>query len=612
MGLHSLSVVFALALLWPLNIYATGHNIKSDIDHLTDKCMRYRYHDLGNADITIDDVTTFCASQAIKTIDKSTQKSHLSEDAVLYILELYRKVLQRKTGSNDLHPSNRREVRTLTRSSWNSFVSRLNFLKTSMISRNLSRYDALSEMYTNLAVNSPSFLIQHRVFLLLAEEALGTSIPYWDVRIDQNMTNPTTCNMWTQEYFGSGFGKVVNGPFANWVSRDGPPLTRDIGNIGWLLSQDHFDQIMSLGSHHDILEPNRYPLNSLEFLGTGTKLWVKGWSNPLSSDPLDPVFIMIDAFIDYVWDMFWEKLQLNGIDPRNDYQSLNNLILDVFETSVLYNHKDRYDHSFLCKTCGRNFKKLCVGDKCKSTDNLPQPVYKMESLQALDAGSGKNEKHFGANYRVKTHHHRVKRNTQNVLDWGAIYDFFNRVREPRPVRSNRLTGPQRARAAIQAFGPLPIGRRFTSPFTDPRTRGDPLPTAPLRRRLKRGFYPMIIHRGIGRVGNYIRRFGPANVGPKFKSILTDIRTRGDVTKMSTKTLNPQKNGNKHAGINDYQIKHRFGPANVGPKFKSILTDIRTRGDPTHMSTKDLNPQKNGSKHAGINDYQIKHRIPQEK
>lgn len=175
-------------------------------------------------------------------------------------------------------------------------------------------------------------------------------------------------------------------------------------------------------------------------------------------------------------------------------------------------------------------------------------------------------------YNEMKYNHRSKRNTNNVLDWEAIYDFFIRLRQstlaarnnrplsPQLITNNRLTstpvvpngrltGPQRARAAIAAIGPLPIGRRFTSPFTDPRTRGDPLPIGPLRRRQRRGFYPLIQHRINGQFKDLHRKIGDPTKA-KFKSILTDARTKAEP--MLMKTFNPLANQLK--GVNALQIK----------------------------------------------------------
>ncbi|XP_060075285.1 uncharacterized protein LOC132554974 [Ylistrum balloti] len=495
------------------------HDKQNDLNRLTDQCVRFRDKNLAFTDITIDDVTNFCVSQAMKTIQRRTQKYDFSTPVTLYILELYRKMLQRNTGSNSLRPLKRREI-----------------------TPNMSRYDALTELYISLANDSPAFLIQHRTFLLLVEEALERHLPYWDIRIDQNMSDPKTSIIWTPEYFGDGLGTVVTGQFSNWMSRNGLPLSREIGKIGTLFSQEHFDHIMSLQNHYDILEPNKFPQNSLEFLSTGTKLWVKGLSTSADRFTLDPVVIMIDAFIDYVWESFWKQLEVNSIDPRDDYEGQNDLDLDIFEKNVLYNHRDMYDHSLPCKSCDTNIENVCKEAKCQVKDNVLLPTKK-------------TTKTHETTFHIGTKNHRVKRNTNNVLNWDAIYDFFNRLRSSRLVMRNRLTGPQRARAAIAAIGPLPIGQRFTSPFTDPRTRGDPLPTGPLRSRLRRGFYPVPRPRGgTQNVLDYKQKIRNQNVGAQFKSILTDVRTK--VNPLLIKTFKPGANQIKHEGINDFQMKHK--------------------------------------------------------
>lgn len=345
------------------------------------------------------------------------------------------------------------------------------------------------------------------------------------------MADPTSSILWTPKYFGIGIGPVVNGPFANWSASDGSKLIRNIGSAGFLFKQEFFDQILSRTRHRDVVEPTRFPQYSLEFYCTELLLWVEGTRSYEDARLADPVVFTIHAYIDYVWGLFMDQLRTHNTNPVIDYYKGDNLNEDMFEMGILYDPRTVYEAAPICPLCSNSQDLVCATDTCLSR-NASDVMVGENTLAYSDLSSIHsliNQAHSFINQKRELRHFRYKRNSDRMKAITAFYrrmlhTFISSSRR-RGLRHRGLSGPQRAHAAIAVTGPLPIGQRFESPITDIRTRGDRLPTTPLRRRGQ--WNTGIGLRGPERAKAFVNKFGPLPIGNKFISPFTDPRTRGD-------------------------------------------------------------------------------------
>ncbi|KAK6979565.1 tyrosinase-like protein 2 [Biomphalaria glabrata] len=89
-----------------------------------------------------------------------------------------------------------------------------------------------------------------KVTLSLYETALrqvdpNICIPYWDSTRDNELPNPYSSSIWSNEYMGTPRGPVIAGPFAGWRLPNGIQLTRNTGVDGQLLSVTNVQNILS-------------------------------------------------------------------------------------------------------------------------------------------------------------------------------------------------------------------------------------------------------------------------------------------------------------------------------------------------------------------------------
>ncbi|XP_069112914.1 uncharacterized protein [Argopecten irradians] len=214
----------------------------------------------------------------------------------------------------------RREIRSLSRREWVDFVNRINQLKRTPVGLS-NRYDALADahrMAVPIAHNGPNFLGWHRLIIALLEQALGIAIPYWDCRLDFYMPRPTESIVWTDAFFGPGFGEVRSGPFANWVTPTGTPLIRNIGSAGSLINEDMVANVMSRVDINDVTEPSAGPF-TFERIHNAPHVWIDGQMASSETTAYDPVFFVLHAFIDYLWSLFRHRQRLAGINPATAY-----------------------------------------------------------------------------------------------------------------------------------------------------------------------------------------------------------------------------------------------------------------------------------------------------
>ncbi|XP_069135301.1 tyrosinase-like protein 2 [Argopecten irradians] len=337
----------------------------------------------------------------------------------------------------------RKEVRMLSRSEWRRFTNRLNILKRPVRlpgGNSFIPYDIISDIHRSdvnidAAHGGPSFLGWHRVYLLLLEAAIGMPVPYWDSRLDYDMTEPTDSVLWSDKFFGPGFGVVDSGPFAGWITADNISLVRNIGSGGSLISDAMFNDILRYTRHDPVVEPTQGRSISIERIHAGPHVWVDGQLSSLQTASQEPVFFLHHSFVDYIWYVFRKQMRDAGnINPASDYPNKGptshrpqeNMIpfgnlRNIQGYSDFLESLTRYQTSPTCPSCGRSKDLECdrTINRCKSKARR-SPVITSDA----DAPSGRR----------------------------------------------------------RAMGPIYLGRKFQSQHTDRRTRGDALRFLPLIRR----------------------------------------------------------------------------------------------------------------------------------
>ncbi|XP_033754705.1 tyrosinase-like protein 1 [Pecten maximus] len=309
------------------------------------ECYKYQTKNIDYTEKPSQEINMLCITKYLYQTAHLRPQRQVTNQTIAYVGELMRKVISKheKKGHRSKRQGFpgasimgvRREIRTLSRREWETFVFRLNQLQQPILTPGqppFVPYYAIAEMHLPPAIiqaahNGPSFLGWHRIYLLLLEEALGMPIPYWDSRLDFRMPQPTDSVIWTPEFFGEGFGSVASGPFGGWPripTPDRVPLVRNIGNDGSLVSDSAVNAIMSAYSHFDVSEPAPLPQMTFEAIHNAVHVWIDGQMSGISTSPQDPIFFMHHAFIDYLWSMFRNILRNSGVNPENDYPRKGN------------------------------------------------------------------------------------------------------------------------------------------------------------------------------------------------------------------------------------------------------------------------------------------------
>ncbi|KAJ8313777.1 hypothetical protein KUTeg_008338 [Tegillarca granosa] len=270
----------------------------------------------------------------------------------------------------------------------------------------------------------------------LRQENRLVTIPYWDSSLDYDMEEPHLSILWTSRFFGNGRGRVNTGPFV-WTTGQGEDLIRNIGSSGTLISREFFNRVLSRTSHSEITN-SRNRQFWLEGYHNGPHVWVDGQMSLLDSAAEDPVFWLHHCFIDYWWQKFMDQQLALGVNPYNDYPNVQGghsatSLMDPFNitnragySQYWYNNFYRYEDSPTCTRRNRN----CYSRFLDCNTRLERCVSKTQQ---------------GARGQLPT-------------------SSVSRVSSSSNLNSVMPT--------------LRMGRRFQSPFTDPRTTGQPLRQAP--------------------------------------------------------------------------------------------------------------------------------------
>uniref|UniRef100_A0A0R3RSJ5 Tyrosinase_Cu-bd domain-containing protein n=1 Tax=Elaeophora elaphi TaxID=1147741 RepID=A0A0R3RSJ5_9BILA len=243
-------------------------------------------------------------------------------------------------GGQILQRAVRKEIRMLTDDERERFFNAVRQLKAS------GEYNRLANIHRKEASGSgahsgPSFLLWHREFIKRMEIALrlidpSVALPYWDSTLDQHLSVPRDSIMWSPLLMGESdsSGRVINGPFARFVTLEGhPTLIRHLGKEGHLLTNQNINTVYEQETIEGILAytaPTQacpYPPNfsALEYYHASVHIWVGGDMKPPTTSANDPVFFLHHSFIDFIFEN-WRQMHQNRI------QRLSNAYTDFMYT----------------------------------------------------------------------------------------------------------------------------------------------------------------------------------------------------------------------------------------------------------------------------------------
>ena len=144
--------------------------------------------------------------------------------------------------------------------------------------------------------------------------------------------------VFSDEFFGNGQRQVVTGPFANWsipefgefnnaqflfrdLDRFGSPVNIRAANLMFYGTNSlSHDQVCVLGTGQDVIIVDGFTRNvTIEREHDFVHGWVGGVMSRVASSPYDPVFWFHHTYIDYMWELFRQKMRRFGRDPTSDY-----------------------------------------------------------------------------------------------------------------------------------------------------------------------------------------------------------------------------------------------------------------------------------------------------
>ena len=82
-----------------------------------------------------------------------------------------------------------------------------------------------------------------------------------------------------------------------------------MGRDGQLFTREGIESVMSRNTYEEILNPDQDPQYSLEFHHGGAHVFVGGDMERLDTAAYDIVFFLHHAFVDYIWEMFRDKVR---------------------------------------------------------------------------------------------------------------------------------------------------------------------------------------------------------------------------------------------------------------------------------------------------------------
>ena len=149
------------------------------------------------------------------------------------------------------------------------------------------------------------------------------AIPYWDATLDQPLPEPRESVLFSEHLIGNDNGKVKNGPYKNYrvipeCNQYGRYLTRELvanpeGGV-FLYSNEDIKYVMDKRKVKDLMVP--YDTKFEDDHGAA-HVFVGGHMKDLTCAGNDPIFWMLHAFIDCVWEDF--RIGSQRTDPELEY-----------------------------------------------------------------------------------------------------------------------------------------------------------------------------------------------------------------------------------------------------------------------------------------------------
>ncbi|KAH3771304.1 hypothetical protein DPMN_172618 [Dreissena polymorpha] len=295
---------------------------------------------------------------------------------------------EKKFGKN-LPPSGyrvRRDIRVLSVTERHKLFRAFNVLYKTGV---LARFGRLHGIQTLRKHSGASFLPWHRVFTAAVEEKLReidpeVSLPYWDFTMDTYLPLPSESIMWSSCFVGNGNGTVLEGPFRNMYGGLNTLIERDIAQNGTrLINKDDIDKLMGLCFYANITtgnDPNYHQkVNNLEVLHDGVHDWVGGDMSYGEYASYDPVFFMIHAFIDYIWEQFRRRQSSSmcSVDVEKDYREPKDYAVDNVPGHAPWDEMHGFEYLQNHDGLWRNWTTAVYGyepapkcPKCGNSENL--------------------------------------------------------------------------------------------------------------------------------------------------------------------------------------------------------------------------------------------------
>jgi len=185
-------------------------------------------------------------------------------------------------------------------------------------------------------------------------------MPYWDSTLDSYCPDPSTSMLWSAQYMGTSYGRVITGFAANWTrvvpsacSSMCPTLYRECGNDATLMITDaKISHFLNFTSYSACTSPiDIY----WEQCHGDVHIFVGGHMSDLRCAPNDPVFYMHHCFLDLLWEQYRAKhpnspypntkVKYNKVTdyllPWQDGTTINDLYTNNVIASTVYSYADR-------------------------------------------------------------------------------------------------------------------------------------------------------------------------------------------------------------------------------------------------------------------------------
>ncbi|XP_060077073.1 uncharacterized protein LOC132556655 [Ylistrum balloti] len=299
------------------------------------QCLRKFYKRFNNVENSVGlTIKQYCTMSAEWNNMRTTKISKRFLDrnplARSYLNKLERRIVEKtrkdRVKRQVLDQRVRKEYRMMTDEERNRFHRAVYKMKTTMEGE-VTRYEAFAAYHSGdtqfTAHGGCNFPGWHRIYLLMFEEALNIEepelggIPYWDSTMDSNLGALARDSiMWTAEFAGNGNGTVTEGVFGGPTSEN--DLMRNVGMSGQLFTEEDIINITSRVRFGEICG-NAEPEFDIEFKHGPIHIYVDGQMGVIRTAALDPVFFLHHAFVDFIWEMFRENSERNGVDIENDY-----------------------------------------------------------------------------------------------------------------------------------------------------------------------------------------------------------------------------------------------------------------------------------------------------